>query len=179
MENAMHDTAYDVVVVGAGNAALCAALSAREQGANALVLERAPYEQRGGNSAFTGGGFRMVYHGLEDVKKIVPDLTEEEIATTDFGAYTAEEYFDDLARITEYRIDPDLAEILVHRSTDTVQWLRQKVGMRFVVKYGISAVKHEGRWKFARGCGSIINANGGGRGLDDAEINGAEKPGGS
>ena len=55
----MNNKSYDVIVVGAGNAALCAALSAREQGAKVLVLERAPREERGGNSAFTAGGFRM------------------------------------------------------------------------------------------------------------------------
>src|SRR6185436_14810552 len=44
---------YDVIVVGAGNAALCAALSAREQGRSVLILERAPFDHRGGNSAYT------------------------------------------------------------------------------------------------------------------------------
>ena len=46
---------FDVVVVGAGNAGLCAALSAREAGARVLVLEKAPRAERGGNTAFTGG----------------------------------------------------------------------------------------------------------------------------
>ena len=81
----MSNQSYDVVVVGGGNAALCAALSAREKGASVLVLERAPEDKRGGNSAFTGGGFRMVHHGTEDIKKVVPDLTEEEIGRSDFG----------------------------------------------------------------------------------------------
>ncbi len=165
---------YDVIVVGAGNAALCAALSAQEQGAKVLVLERAPYEQRGGNSAFTGGGYRMIYHGLEDIKKFVPDLTEEQIATTDFGEYSASQYFDDLGRITQYRIDPDLAEVLVHRSTDTVQWIRQK-GVRFVLKYGSAAYKHEGRYKFFTGAPVI--AVGGGRGIIDAQFKAAERQG--
>ena len=56
---------YDVIVVGGGNAGMCAALSAREQGASVLVLERAPEDKRGGNTAFTGGGFRMVHHGAD------------------------------------------------------------------------------------------------------------------
>ena len=140
----MNKTSYDVIVVGAGNAALCAAMSAQEQGAKVLVLERAPVEKRGGNTAFTGGGFRMVYHGLEDVRKFVPDLTAEEIATTDFGGYTREEYLEDLGRMTEYRIDPELAEILVERSTETAEWLRKK-GVRFVPRYGAQAHKHEAR----------------------------------
>ena len=62
----------DVIVVGAGNAALCAALSAREQGGRVLVLEKAPEHLRGGNSYFTGGGFRFPYQGLEDIRALSP-----------------------------------------------------------------------------------------------------------
>src|SRR4051812_21477731 len=102
MEAAM----YDVIVVGCGNAALCAALSAREQNANVLILERAPEEQRGGNSVYTGGTFRMVHDGLDTIKRMIPDLTADEIARTDFGKYSAEEYLDDLARVTQYHTDP-------------------------------------------------------------------------
>src|SRR5262245_18572706 len=93
--------ASDVVVVGGGNAALCAALSAAEQGAKVTLLERAPEAKRGGNSNFAGGGFRMVYHGVQDIKRIVPDLSDSDIARTDFGEYTAEQYLDDLGRITQ------------------------------------------------------------------------------
>src|SRR5437879_12879862 len=56
----MHMREYDVVVAGAGNAALCAAISAHENGARVLVLERAPEAERGGNSYLTAGGFRFV-----------------------------------------------------------------------------------------------------------------------
>src|ERR1700736_4224120 len=101
---------FDVVVVGGGNAALCAALSAAEAGASVARRERAPEDKRGGNSRFTGGGFRMVHHGAQDIKRIVPDLSDADIARTDFGEYTAENYLDDLGCITQYYIDPDLAE---------------------------------------------------------------------
>ena len=57
----------DVVVVGAGNAAFCAALAARESGASVLVLERAPQDEAGGNSRFTAGAFRCVYDGVDDL----------------------------------------------------------------------------------------------------------------
>jgi hypothetical protein len=104
---------FDVIVIGGGNAALCAALAAVEQGAKVALLERAPETKRGGNSNFTGGGFRMVHHGAQDIKRVVPDLSDEEIARTEFGEYSAEDYLDDLGRITQYYIDPDLAETLL------------------------------------------------------------------
>ena len=72
--------AWDVIVVGAGNAATCAALSAKEQGAKVLMLEKAPYDERGGNSLFTAGGFRFVHDGLDDLRTdILDDLTEGEV----------------------------------------------------------------------------------------------------
>ncbi|MBI3043413.1 MAG: FAD-dependent tricarballylate dehydrogenase TcuA [Betaproteobacteria bacterium] len=167
-------TSYDVIVIGGGNAALCAALSAREQGASVLVLERAPEAARGGNSAYTGGGFRMVHHGVETVRSVVPDLSEGEIANTDFGEYTAEQYLDDLGRVTQYYCDPDLAETVVRRSTETVQWLHGR-GVRFVPRFGRYAFKHEGKFKFFGG--TVVEAAGGGRGLVQAEYQAAEKHG--
>lgn len=162
----MSDAMFDVIVVGGGNAALCAALSAREHDASVLVLERAPEEQRGGNSAYTGGGFRMVHDGVETVRSVVPDLTEGEIANTDFGEYTVEQYLDDLGRVTQWHCNPDLAETLVRQSTQTVQWLH-KQGVRFLPRFGRYAFKHEGKFKFFGG--TVVEAAGGGRGLVQAE----------
>ncbi len=86
----------EVVIVGAGNAAMTAALSAAEQGAKALLLERAPYDERGGNSRFTAGAIRFAHAGNDDLLKVMPDLSEEEINNTDFGVYTRDEYYDDM-----------------------------------------------------------------------------------
>ena len=75
----MSTNEYDVVVVGAGNAALCAAIAARENNARVLVLERAPESEKGGNSYFTAGGFRFAHDGLDDVcKDILIDLSDTE-----------------------------------------------------------------------------------------------------
>lgn len=105
--------AWDVIVVGAGNAAFCAALAAAEAGRKVLVLERASEDESGGNSRFTAGLFRVAYGGVEALKRAIPDLSPEEIARSDFGAYTEEQFLDDMGRVTEYRCDPDLTEILV------------------------------------------------------------------
>src|SRR3546814_20129025 len=114
---------------------MCAALSAREQGASVLVLEAAPKELRGGNSAFTAGNIRTVFNDVEDIKALVPDLTAEELATTDFGTYTEDEFFDDMGRITEYSTDPDLFETLVNTSLPTMTWMRDQ-GIRILTIYG-------------------------------------------
>jgi tricarballylate dehydrogenase len=158
-------SSYDVVVVGAGNAALCAALAARENGTSVLVLERAPYAERGGNTAYTAGAMRVVYRGVEDILELCPDLTQEQVDETDFGAYTEEQFFDDMARVTEYRTDPDLTEILVKRSYDTLRWMRGK-GVRFLPIYGRQAFKVDGRFRFWGGL--TVETWGGGPGLVDA-----------
>ena len=165
---------HDIVVIGAGGAGMCAALAARESGARVLVLERAPQDKRGGNTAFASGTFRMVHHGADDIRKAVPDLTEQELAMTDFGEYTAEQYFDDLGRITQYNTEPELADVLVHHSADTVNWLHG-LGVRFLPNYGRQAYKVDGRFKFFGG--SVIYANGGGAGLMESHYGNAERLG--
>lgn len=165
---------WDVIVVGAGNAALCAALSARESGARVLVLERATEVESGGNSRFTAGAIRFAYRGVDDLKEIIPDLTEEEIAKTDFGAYDEDKFFDDMFRVTQYRSDPVLCETLVRRSFETVKWLRGK-GVRFQPIYGRQAFKVDGKFKFWGGL--TVEAWGGGPGLVDTEMQIARRQG--
>jgi tricarballylate dehydrogenase len=153
---------YDVIVVGGGNAALCAALSAAEVAKKILVLERAPEAESGGNSRFTAGLFRVAYDGVADLKKVMWDLSPEEIARTDFGTYTSDQFLDDMARVTEFRCDPDLTEILVKRSLATVEWMKKK-GVRFTAAWGRQAFNVGGRFKFWGGL--TVEAVGGGPGL--------------
>src|SRR6202789_408406 len=137
----------DVVVVGAGNAALCAALAAAETGAAVTVLERAPEAESGGNSRFTAGGFRCAYDGVDDLRALMTDLTDAEVASADFGTYTEEQFFDDMGRVTEYRTDPDLCELLVTCSRPTMRWM-QAQGVRFMPIWGRQAYRIGGRFKF-------------------------------
>ena len=156
--------AYDVVVAGAGNAALCAALSAAESGASVLVLEKAPEYFRGGNTYFTGGAIRCAYRGLDDVKALIPDMSAEEEASLDVGSYTEAEFYDDLMRVTEGMSDPALAQILVSRSHPTLLWM-QSLGLRFVPLYGRQSFMQNGKHRFWGGL--VVEAVGGGKGLSD------------
>src|SRR5437763_15384825 len=136
----------DIIGVGAGNAATCAALSARENGARVLMLEIAPEEARGGNSAFTGGAFRVVYHGGDDLARLIPDMNETELRDVDFGTYTEEQYFDDMGRLTQYRCDPEMTEILIRSSFETGVWMRGK-GVRIQLGLGRQAFRVDGKLK--------------------------------
>ncbi|GGE51558.1 tricarballylate dehydrogenase [Agaricicola taiwanensis] len=164
---------YDVIVVGGGNAALCAALSAREEGASVLLLERAPEEERGGNSSYTEGLMRFAYTGSEDIRVLSPDLTGDEMES-DFGSYTEDLFFDDMARLTHNRTDPDLCEILVRQSKSAMHWM-VKQGVKFYPQFGRQSFKVDGKFKFWGG--ATLAAWGGGRGLVDTLYKAAEKAG--
>ncbi len=152
---------FDVVVVGKGNAALCAALSAHDQGAKVAILEAATEDEHGGNSRFAGGVMRFAYETVEDLRRVT-DITDEEAANTDFGTNTREEFLDKIYQLTSYRTDADLSEILVNSSLDTMVWLRSK-GVRFVPNWGRQSALVDGRRKFF---GNMpIEVSGGGAGL--------------
>jgi tricarballylate dehydrogenase len=168
------DQAADVIVVGAGNAAFCAALAAQEQGASVVMLEAAPEAESGGNSRFTAGSIRVVYNGVDDIKTLVPDLTSAEVDSTDFGTYTAAQFFDDMARVTQHRADPDLVELLVTRSFSTLNWMRAK-GVRFIPIYGRQAFKIDGKFRFWGGL--TVESVGGGSGLVAMLTDAAQKRG--
>ena len=165
----------DVMVVGGGNAALAAALAAAGAGARVRLLEAAPEAERGGNSAYTAGAMRVVFDGADALHALMPDLSERERAETDFGAYTADDYYDDMARLTRYRADPDLVEQLVTRSHPTLLWLREN-GVRFQPSYGRQAFRREdGRFRFWGGL--AVEAWGGGPGLVAALYEAAARAG--
>jgi tricarballylate dehydrogenase len=98
---------YDVVVVGGGNAALCAALEARRGGARVLVLEAAPKDLRGGNSRHTRN-VRYMHVG------------EDNFLT---GSYLEEEFFQDLLQVTGGETDEKLARITIQSSQDLGGWI--------------------------------------------------------
>ena len=115
---------YDVIVVGAGNAAFAAALSAKENGAEkVVVLEKAHKGMRGGNTHWSGAIFRMAFDKPEDLKPFLPGVEDEYLNFYDgIEPYTKERFWGDLNRVTQNRTDKELAEVLIDNSYDTVKW---------------------------------------------------------
>ena len=106
--------AYDIVVIGGGNAALCAAITAAEDGARVLILETATEPYRGGNSRHTRN-FRCMHHGP------LGPLVE---------SYTEEEYLADLMKVTGGKTDEHLARLAIRTSEECLPWMEEH-GVRF------------------------------------------------
>lgn len=114
----------DVVVIGGASAGYAAAVAARHAGAEkVIVLEKADPDLNGGNCRYSSMGFRFTHEGIEDLLQFIPDEDREEVKDRRITSYTAEHFDNDLQRVTQGRIDPELGRILVEDSRDALDWL--------------------------------------------------------
>lgn len=116
----------EVLVVGGGNAGLIAAIEARNAGANALVIEKAPRKVRGGNSRLSGGLFRIAYpEGTKDFNYLLQgmNLPKGEI---EIEPYPKEEFYNKMMRLSEGFSDRGLTEIFVEKSLEVVTWMKEQ-----------------------------------------------------
>jgi len=165
--------AWDVVVVGSGNAGFAAALTARSHGVSVLVIDAAPPEWIGGNSAFTAGAFRTTYEGLDDLRPVL-DLDDETAATIDLAPYPRERFRDDIQSMAGGRSDPVLVDTLVDGAADAVRWL-QGHGVGWELLADRQSFVVDGRRRFWGNLTAGIV--GGGIGLIEAEARAAERAG--
>jgi len=107
----------DLVIIGGGNAALCAAITAAEAGLDVTILEGAPKPYRGGNSRHTRN-FRCMH---------------QQPLSTLVDAYTEDEYFEDLLKVTQGKTDPVLAKLAIHSSEECFSWMENH-GVRMISK---------------------------------------------
>ncbi|MEL6702069.1 MAG: FAD-binding protein, partial [Pseudomonadota bacterium] len=85
-----------VIVVGSGNAAMSAGIAALEEGAEVLMLEKAPEALAGGNTKYTAGAMRFAYDASEDLLPLLSKPDDPRIPRTDFGSYTQDKFAADL-----------------------------------------------------------------------------------
>ncbi|WP_136634761.1 FAD-dependent tricarballylate dehydrogenase TcuA [Pseudooceanicola onchidii] len=140
----------DILVIGGGNAALCAAMTAAEAGARVLILEAAPKPYRGGNSRHTRN-FRCMHHGP------LGPLVD---------SYTEDEYLADLMKVTDGKTDEALARLAIRTSEECLPWMQER-GVRFQPSLS-------GTLSLARTNAFFL---GGGKGLVNAYYRTAEKLG--
>lgn len=165
---------FDVIVVGAGNAALTAALAARSEGARVLVSEKASRSLRGGNTRFSGGLFRCTYNGLAELLPVVRGNDNADTVVVE--PYTRADFLKDLERVTGGRADPALSEILVDRSYDTVRWMAE-LGVPWEFNRAVGAVARAGETRVKLPTGGALRVKGEGVALSSSLFRLAEEAG--
>ncbi|WP_417725683.1 FAD-dependent tricarballylate dehydrogenase TcuA [Salipiger sp.] len=160
------DYTYDVLVIGAGNAALTSALAALDQGVSVGILEKAPKKERGGNSMFTGH-MRFAYDSVDQLKPLMANPTNAEIDKINelLPAHTKDDLTELIMRVTDYRSDQEMLEVHVEESYNTINWLASK-GHRWVPNFGPRA-------QF------VLSMDGGGHGLQSRNFGYVEAAGGN
>lgn len=156
-----------VVVVGSGNAALCAGISALECGARVTMLEKADEIEAGGNSRYTAGAMRFAYESREDIVALLEDPDGDRLASTEFGTYPTSQFAADMTAFS--RGDPlnPLQRYLIDESYATLIWLTTH-NVRFEPIYSRQTFQKNGRLVFWGGL--TLEAAGEGEGLVDAEL---------
>jgi tricarballylate dehydrogenase len=156
-----------VIVVGTGNAALCAAIAALEEGAQVLLVEKADEALAGGNTKYTAGAMRFAYDGNADLLPLVRNQDDPRLPHTEFGSYTAEKFATDLLGFNDGRALSPEQETLISQSGDTMRWLASH-DVTFEPIYSRQSFEKNGKHIFWGGL--TLSAENEGVGLFDMEL---------
>jgi len=173
---AMKSDKKKIIICGSGNAALCAGIAALEQGADALILEKASIEEAGGNSRYTAGAMRFAYQSRDDLLPLLHTPFGKRLDCTEFGSYPAQKFADDLRSFNAGKPLNSKQNILVENSYDTIVWL-SKHNIEFDPIYSRQSFQKNGKYIFWGGL--VLEAQGEGVGLVDAEMQEFLRLGGS
>lgn len=165
---------YDIIVVGGGNTALCAALTAHDHGAKVALIEAAPKAERGGNSRFSGTAWRFVHNGKESLLPLLDTEGLKEAEKCSMGPYTAEDFTKDMLEKSGARHDRGEIERIVEHGFETMMWLKEKgVPFKLPLNFWVSHEGKKGVQELAPGVPVVTRDYG--RGLTDAMWSAAEK----
>lgn len=169
------DQVWDVIVVGSGNAALCAGIAACEAGMRVLMIEKATSEMAGGNTKYTAGAMRFAYDDHEDLLPLLADASDPRLSRSDFGQYPASKFREDLLGFNLGASLTPEQDILVNNSYDTLKWLA-KHGVTFDPIWSRQSFEKEGKIVFWGGL--TLAAENEGVGLFEMELSAFNKMGG-
>ena len=164
-----------VVILGSGNAALCAGIAALEAGANTTILEKAHAAEAGGNSRYTAGAMRFAYSSRDEILALLRDPSDSRLQDTEFGAYPKEKFTADMLHFNEGRSLSDLHHRLIDKSYETMVWLTTH-NIRFDPIYSRQTFEKNGKYVFWGGL--TLESKGEGVGLIDAEMQEFDRLGG-
>ncbi|WP_299284402.1 FAD-dependent tricarballylate dehydrogenase TcuA [uncultured Tateyamaria sp.] len=164
-----------IIVVGSGNAAMCAGIAALEAGASVLMLEKAGQDLAGGNTKYTAGAMRFAYDNIDDLLPLLKDPDDPRLTVTDFGGYTEAKFTEDLLGFNGGRPLSAEQARLVGGSLPAMQWLGGH-GVKFEPIYSRQSFEREGRHVFWGGL--TLAAENEGVGLFDMELAAFERLGG-
>ena len=165
-----------VIVVGSGNAALCAGIAALEGGAEVLMLEKADEALAGGNTKYTAGAMRFAYEGADDLLPLLKDTDDPRLENTDFGGYSKAKFAEDLLMFNGGRPMSPEQEKLIGDSLSAMQWLGGH-GVKFEPIYNRQSFEKNGRHIFWGGL--TLAAENEGVGLFDMELAAFKRLGGA
>jgi len=156
-----------IIVVGSGNAALCASIAALEKGAEVLILEKGNEYEAGGNSKYTAGAMRFVYYSKEDLLPLLLNPNDEKLPNTEFGTYTEAKFKQDLLEFNDGKPLSMQQKILISQSYDTMKWLVSH-NIKFEPIYSRQCYEKDGKYMFWGGL--TLACNGEGVGLIEKEL---------
>lgn len=165
-----------VIIVGSGNAALCAGIAALEVGAEVLMLEKADQALAGGNTKYTAGAMRFCYQDADDLWPLLKDPGDPRLAQTDFGGYSTEKFASDLLMFNGGRPLSAEQSRLINGSLSVMHWLAGH-GVKFEPIYSRQSFEKDGRHVFWGGL--TLAAENEGVGLFEMELAAFERLGGT
>ncbi len=136
-----------VIIVGSGNAALCAGIAALEKGAEVHIIEKANKDLSGGNTKYTAGAMRFVYNCRADLQPLLKNPDDKKLLVTDFGKYTKKNFSDDLLGFNNGSPLTKEQKILIADSYETMKWLSSN-GIKFEPIYNRQSFKKDGKYVF-------------------------------
>lgn len=158
-------TSVDVLVLGSGAAGLTAALQARlsPNSPSVLLIDKCEPKWAGGNGFFTAGAYRTAHNGLQSLLPLVSNAPASAESKITLNPYTADDFTDDMYRVTEGKCDPDMTKELVAKSFETVKWLKENAHVNWQLSFKRQAYEVDGHWTFWGGLHLTVDQ--GGKGL--------------